>query len=157
MLDTHTPYLQPDWIFADFRALGVQAYRQLTMADRWWGIIQPGPGAWNFAQADAVVPNADFEPIVTLFGLQYASPTCLGRPPPTVSSARSDPKRAYLEAVIERYGPYVRYWEIGNEMDHWRAAGPGSDRRPRISRPRPRDGFSPWLAFGRQLNCRPNA
>ena len=57
------------------------------------------------------------EPIVTLFALQYASPT----------SPHSNEFEAvlgvdaleYLEAMLERYDDKVTYWEIGNEMNHW--------------------------------------
>jgi len=145
-VDTQTPFRQPDWIFADFRVLGIQAYRQFIMADLFWDIVEPQPGRFHFDQADAVIPNAEFEPIVTLFALQYASPT----PPWETSPARfqkalGPEARAYLEQVIARYGAYLRYWEIGNEMDHWRAADPGAGAPPAGERLplAPPDGFSP--------------
>ena len=40
-LDTTTPFFQPDWIFADFGALGIDAFRQLTRADLLWADIEP--------------------------------------------------------------------------------------------------------------------
>ncbi len=126
-VDTQIPFRQPDWIFNDFRALGVQAYRQLTLADLFWDVVEPSSGRFHFDQADTVIPNAEFEPIVTLFALQYASPTPPWETSPTRFQKTLGPEaRAYLEQVIARYGQVVRYWEIGNEMDHWRAADPGA-------------------------------
>jgi hypothetical protein len=37
----------------------------------------------------------------------------------------------------------VKYWEIGNEMEHWRAADPDSDRSPGLPRCVPAGGFTP--------------
>jgi hypothetical protein len=149
-LDTTTPYLQPDAIFRDFKDLGVHAYRQFVKADLLWDVVEPRDNQWNFAQADAVIPHPDFEPIVTLFRLQYASPT-----PPWATSPQQFQKRIgveatdYLEMVVKRYAPYVKYWELGNEMPFWRAADPsdqgkkpeqGEEKMPAAY---PTDGFSP--------------
>lgn len=145
-VDTNTPYLQPDWIFTDFRALGVHAFRQFPQADLFWDMVEPQDGQWHFNEADNVLTNSEFEPIVTLFAMQYASPT----PPWERNAARfqktlGPEARNYLEQVIARYGAHVRYWEIGNEMDHWRAANPGEqapmggERLPFA----PPGGFSP--------------
>lgn len=149
-LDTTTPYLQPDAIFRDFHDLGVHAYRQFIKADLLWDVVEPRDNQWNFAQADAVIPNAGFEPIVTLFRLQYASPT-----PPWATSPQQFQKTLgveatdYIETVVKRYAPYVKYWEIGNEMAFWRAADPsergakpgqGAEKLPAAY---PLDGYSP--------------
>jgi len=142
--DEEDPRFQPDFIFQDFADLGVQAYRQFIKADLYWDVIEPQDNQWDFSKADAVIPNADFEPIVTLFSLQYASPS-----PPWCDSPAQFQKtvgpeaRDYLVRVVERYAPYVRYWEIGNEMDHWRAADPGSKYTARLPKCHPEDGFSP--------------
>lgn len=145
--DTSTEYYQPAWIFDDFADLGVQAYRQLVKADLLWDVVEPKDDQWNWEQADAVLSNPDFTPIVTLFRMQYASPN----PPwagPDASFQKSLGPEAvdYLEHVLERYGPYVKYWEIGNEMDHWRATDPASkppSRTEKLPDCLPEDGFSP--------------
>ena len=53
--------------------------------------------------------------------------------------------RDYVETVVRRYADTVRYWEIGNEMDHWRAADPGDRRKPggRLPPHQPVGGFTP--------------
>lgn len=118
-----TFYYQPDWIFNDFSKLGVQGYRQFVKADLFWDVVEPKNDEWFFENADEVIPRSGFEPIVTLFAMQYASAT-----PPWVTDSSKFEKtlgveaKEYLDKVIERYGSYVKYWEIGNEMDHWRLA-----------------------------------
>ena len=142
--DEENPRFQPEFIFQDFADLGVQAYRQFIKADLYWNIVEPQPGQWDFSKADAVIPNADFVPIVTLFANQYASPS-----PPWCNSPEAFQKtlgpeaREYLETVVTRYAPYVKYWEIGNEMGHWRAADPGSEHERELPKCHPSDGFSP--------------
>ncbi|MCX5970279.1 MAG: hypothetical protein NTV14_02015 [Coprothermobacterota bacterium] len=140
-------FYQPEEIFRDFQALGVQAFRQFIKADLLWDVVEPNDGQWSFQRADAVLANPGFEPIVTLFSLQYASPT-----PPWAKKTDSFQKTLgpeatdYLETVVRRYGSLVRYWEVGNEMDHWRAADPSSSVKPEMERmPEclPSDGFSP--------------
>lgn len=145
-IDTRTPYLQPDWIFGDFRTLGVHAFRQSPLTDLFWDVVEPQNGQWHFTEADMVLTNPNFEPIVTLFALQYASPTPpWERDPARFQKTLGAEAQEYLEQVITRYGPYVRYWEIGNEMDHWRAAEPGEKPQPGAERLAiaPADGFSP--------------
>lgn len=145
-VDRVTPFRQPDWIFADFQALGVHAYRQFPLADLLWDVVEQQDGRWRFAETDTVVPNPAFEPIVTLFHLQYASPTPPWERDPARFQKRLGPEAMdYLERVIARYGPFVRYWEIGNEMDHWRAADPGMPPPPPGAQPplAPPGGYSP--------------
>ncbi|RME82435.1 MAG: hypothetical protein D6775_10935 [Caldilineae bacterium] len=144
-------YFQPEWIFNDFAELGVQAYRQFIKADMLWDVVEPQDDQWNWSAADAVIPNADFEPIVTLFALQYASATPPWATTPAEFQKTLGPEaQDYLQHVIDRYGDYVKYWEIGNEMDHWRAADPTpaastQHRRSHNGLPPsyPVDGFSP--------------
>jgi len=146
-LDTSTPYRQPDWIFNDFADLGVHAYRQFVMADLLWDVVEPRDSEWNWQAADVVLRNPKFEPIVTLFSLQYSSPT-----PPWASSPAQFQKRIgaeardYLETVVRRYASFVKYWELGNEMDHWRAADPNEKPlgKERLPSSYPVDGFSPY-------------
>lgn len=145
-IDTRTPYLQPNWIFDDFRTLGIHAFRQAPLADLFWDVVEPQDGQWRFNEADSVLTVSDFEPVVTLFAMQYASPTPpWERDPARFQKTLGPEARDYLERVIARYGPAIRYWEIGNEMDHWRAADPGekqpvgAERLPLA----PPDGFSP--------------
>jgi len=131
---------------AGISKLNVDAMRQIMRADLVWRDVEPQDGVWTFDRADQVLNDPPAEPIVTLFSLQYASAT----PPwaagpsafePTVGPAARD----YVETVVQRYADKVRYWEIGNEMDHWRAADPGDRRRPGARQPphRPAGGFTP--------------
>ena len=122
--DTRTPYFQPEWIFADFEELGIQVYRQFVRADLLWNIVEPANDEWDFKAADKVLfLGASPEPIATLFAMQYASPT-----PPWVKDSAQFQKTIgpeaedYLKTVVQRYASVVRFWEIGNEMNHWRAA-----------------------------------
>lgn len=129
-LDTSTPYVQPDWIFRDFADLGAQAFRQFPKADLLWDVVNPQPGQWNWEAADAVLKAATAEPIVTLFRMQYASPTPPWATRPDQFQRTLGPEaEEYLAAVVRRYAPHVKYWEPGNEMDHWRITDP-SDRGP---------------------------
>jgi hypothetical protein len=145
-MDTTTPYLQPAAIFKDFDELGAQCYRQFVRADLLWNVVEPRKGQWDFAAADAVLKTGTATPIATLFANQYASPT-----PPwygagdTFSKTLGPEAKEYLSAVVERYGKYVKYWELGNEMSHWRAADPGDAgaRRAKLPACLPTDGFSP--------------
>ena len=147
-LDFTTSYLQPEAMFKDMKALGAQAYRQFVKADLMWDVVEPQDNQWNFAQADAVIPNPEFEPIVALFRMQYASPT-----PPWATSPEQFQKTLgpeaidYLKTVVQRYAPYVKYWEVGNEMSYWRAADPDGQDNPDLGEALPpaypRDGFSP--------------
>jgi DNA-binding beta-propeller fold protein YncE len=144
--DLTTPYVQPGWIFNDFAELGIHTFRQFIWADLLWNIVEPQDDEWNFDQADAVIANPDFEPIVTLFRLQYASATPPWAADPSEFRKTLGPEAMdYLETIIERYGPYVKYWEIGNEMDHWRAADPDAvnPNPPNLPPSYPLDGFSP--------------
>ena len=141
--DAHD-YFQPDVIFQDFADLGVEAYRQFIKADLYWNIVEPRDDRWDFAAADAVIPNPDFVPIVTLFANQFASPTPPWCDDPSGFQKTLGPEAIdYLTHVVDRYGPYVRYWEIGNEMEHWRAADPDSTRKRGLPESHPADGFSP--------------
>ena len=141
--DTHDCF-QPDVIFQDFADLGVQAYRQFIKADLYWNIVEPRDDEWNFTAADAVITDPDFVPIVTLFSNQFASPTPPWCDDPSEFQKTLGPEAVdYLTHVVDRYAPYVKYWEIGNEMEHWRAADPGSTRRRGLPKCHPSDGFSP--------------
>ncbi len=150
-LNTTTENVQPDSIFTDFAALGADSYRQLVKADVAWSTVEPQEGEWIFTGSDAVIKSSPVPPVLTLFALQYASPT----PPWTKDSGDFQKTvgaeaKTYVETVVKRYGPYVKYWEIGNEMDHWRSEDPNSTppdnaknadtQAPIYS---PEDGFSP--------------
>ena len=142
-------YVQPEAIFGDLMDLRVHAFRQFIKADLLWDKIEPHDDQWDFSRADEVITNANLEPIATLFRLQYASPT----PPWTVRS--EDFQRTlgpdaedYLRRLVGRYGEYITYWELGNEMDHWTVAyDPSSPayKRAESKLPAysPADGFSP--------------
>lgn len=142
----------PDWIFNDFEELGVQVYRQATEGDLLWENVEERDDSWTFTYPDQFLNETAYEPVVTLFALQYASPT-----PPWETNPKNFQKTLgteatdYLDTVLERYGDQVKYWEIGNEMDHWRAAdpqenasgaeAPGADSLPKSA---PLDGFTPY-------------
>ena len=141
---------QPDTIFRDLAALGATAYRQFVKADLVWDLVENADDQWTFANADAVIPNAAFIPVPTLFAMQYSSPTPPWETDPAKFQKTLGPEaRNYIETVVRRYADRVKYWELGNEMEHWRIADPGdgglararqSDRVPDC---RPADGFSP--------------
>jgi len=148
-VDLKTTATQPDTTFKDFDDLGNLAYRQFTKADLGWNTIEPKNGEWHFTEADEVIKNGTSEPIVTLFSLQYASPT----PPWSTGSSTFQKSlstadaREYVAVVANRYKDDVTYWEIGNELDHWRAADPGTTppegAMAKLPVPSPKDGFSP--------------
>ncbi len=135
---------QPDYIFRDFQNLGVQAIRQLVKADVAWDNVEPRDNEWHFDLADSVIFNSPVAIIATVFEAQYASPS-----PPWCDSPDEFQKTLgpeaidYLTHVAERYGPYVKYWTIGNEMEHWRAADPDDPHHDRLPECHPLDGFSP--------------
>jgi len=145
-----TDYVQPAAIFADFAALGSNSYRQLQKADPLWPSVEPQKGQWDFTATDAVILYSPIPPMLTLFQTQYSSPT-----PPWVHDSADFQKtvgadaKEYVETVVKRYAPYVKYWEIGNEMEHWMAADPGVEipdsLKAQVQMPSliPTDGFSP--------------
>ncbi len=120
-LDTTTPITQPDTIFEDFSTLHINVFRQFVKGDLLWDNVEPKEGSWDFTAPDTVMITPDFQPVVTLFSMQYASPT-----PPWEKDATKFQKtlgpeaKEYLDTILDRYVAYVTYWEIGNEMDHWR-------------------------------------
>lgn len=115
--------VDPPALFASLRADGAAAMRQLTEGDVHWRGIEPRDDAFEWRTADAVLLDAPVVPIVTLFGLQYASstPPWAGADTPFQPGLSAE-AREYVTAVVGRYRDHVRYWEIGNEMDHWKAA-----------------------------------
>ena len=140
----------PDDVFGDLARLGATAYRQFVKADLLWDLVEPTVGQWTFTRADAVVPRAGFVHLPTLFAMQYASPTPPWETDPAKFQKTLGPEaRRYLETVVRRYAPHVKYWELGNEMEHWRIADPGDGglararQSDRVPDARPADGFSP--------------
>ena len=141
---------RPEVIFRDLDLLGAAAFRQFVKADLLWDLVEPAADRWTFAKADSVIPRTGFVPVPTLFKMQYASPTPPWENDPAKFQKTLGPEaRHYLETVVRRYAPYVKYWEIGNEMEHWRAADPGDGglarqrQRERIPDSIPADGFTP--------------
>jgi len=136
----------PESVNADVKALGADAMRQLVRADLLWRDIEPVDDQWDFSRSDAVLNKAVATPIVTLFSMQYASATPpWAEGPGAFRPVLGDAARDYVETVVRRYGDQVRYWEIGNELDHWRISDPGDRRHPPAKRPphNPPKGFSP--------------
>ncbi len=139
-----TPPFQPVTINDDLIALGCQAARHLMKAGLIWNVIEPRDDEWHFEAADEVIMNAAYEPIVTLFSTHLASPTPPWEDDPHNFRKHLGPEaRDYLQTVVERYAPYVRYWELGNEMCAWRAADPDERLPERLPDCYPLDGFSP--------------
>ena len=139
---------RPEVIFRDLDLLGAAAFRQFVKADLLWDLVEPAADRWTFAKADSVIPRTGFVPVPTLFKMQYASPTPPWENDPAKFQKTLGPEaRHYLETVVRRYAPYVKYWEIGNEMEHWRAADPGDEmhgrRSERLPDSIPADGFTP--------------
>ena len=143
-----TEPFQPETIFGDFADSGVQMYRHLVKADLTWRNIEPSDDDWHFETADSVIFGSPTPLIATVFDYSYAS----GTPPwctkPSEFQKTLGPEALdYLSHVVQRYGPYVKYWEIGNEMEHWRAADPGVGTGGHKTTPLPKclpaDGFSP--------------
>ncbi len=139
---------KPSTIFCDLRSLGATAYRQFVKSDLLWDLVEASNDQWTFSNADAVIPNGDFVAIPTLFKMQYASATPpWERDPDKFQKTLGPEARQYIETVVRRYAPVVKYWEIGNEMEHWRAADPGDEmhgrRSERLPDSIPTDGFSP--------------
>jgi hypothetical protein len=135
-----------DEMASSLTALNIDAMRQLVRADLVWRDVEPQNDVWNFSRADSVLSDAPVTPIVTLFSLQYAS----GSPPWEKGPGAFRPglgvhAKDYVETVVKRYADQVKYWEIGNEMDHWRAADPGDRKRPPGRQPphSPPGGYSP--------------
>ena len=139
---------RPDTVFRDLESLGATAYRQFVKADLLWDVVESAAGQWTFSNADAVIPNAAFVPVPTLFAMQYASATPPWETDPAKFQKTLGPEaRHYIETVVRRYAPHVKYWELGNEMEHWRAADPDDEmagrRSERLPASIPADGFSP--------------
>ncbi len=140
-----TDPFSPDSIFQDFSDSGVQVYRHLVKAELTWANIEPKDDHWKFDITDSIIFNSPVPFIATVFDYSYTS----GTPPWCTDSSQfqktlGPEAKDYLDHVIERYGPYVKYWEIGNEMEHWRAADPANDREvDTLPQCLPAEGFSP--------------
>ena len=140
-------YFQPETINKDFISLNVPANRHLMKADLTWDSIEPTNDDWHFEKADKVIMNATYEPIVTLFKFQYASPTPPWETDPDkFQKTLGEDAKDYLIHVLERYGPYVKFWEIGNEIDlHWHELDleESKEKVKKSIKSYPEDGFSP--------------
>ncbi len=140
-------YFQPYTINNDLNNLHVPVIRHLIKAGLTWDVIEPYDNDWHFENADEIIMNSSMEIIVALFNNQYASPT----PPWATNPANfqktlGEDAKDYLTHIVERYAPYVKYWEIGNEMDtHWREFSDNNTNGSSINKLNcyPIDGFSP--------------
>jgi len=63
------PYFRRSWSFNDSAGSGVPAHRQLIKADLLQNVVEPQDEQRDWSAADAVIPNADFEPVVTLLAI----------------------------------------------------------------------------------------
>lgn len=135
---------QPDTILDTFHELGVQMQRQITRQDLMWSEVQAGPNNFIDATDNEVVRDLEVEPSVTLFELQYASPTppnCTN--PDNFQKELGDEARAYLDYIVENYTGLVTSYELGNEMFHWVAADPEDPHVEDLPACYPADGYSP--------------
>lgn len=136
--------LQPDVVFADLEAMGAETFRQNGNGDVYWSGTEMRDGIFNFTNSDQTLAATLQEPIPTLFRLQYASPT----PPWESDPARfqktvGTEARDYIDQTVGHFAEVVRYWEIGNEMNHWVAADGGVQPEGLSGLSYPTDGFSP--------------
>ncbi len=142
--DAQSPCFQPQQIFEDFSVLKVGTYRQLIKAGVTWDVVEPENDQWNFSIPDQIILHSPVPPILSLFAQQYASPTPpWENDPQKFQKTLGDEAKDYIRHVVERYKDYVTYWELGNEMEHWRAADPNDRRVGRLPPSYPLDGFSP--------------
>jgi len=139
------PALSDAHLLQDLAQLEVDAVRQLVRADLLWREVEPQDNAWDFSRADRILKSVPGTPIVTLFAMQYASPTPPWAKDGPFQRTLGPEARDYLDTVVRRYRDHVRYWEIGNEMDHWLAADPDAPERRGGKPPphRPAGGFTP--------------
>ncbi len=126
--------------------------RQLTNGDTLWSVVGPREHVWNWTTTDSVFQALSFEPIANLFALQYASPNAPWQTSGPFEKTMTPDAETYIRTVVRRYKDSVTYWEIGNEMDHWRLADPGSleklngkfsDVTEKLPNLLPSDGYSP--------------
>ncbi len=92
-------HYQLGWILEDFGRLGVQACRQLIKGDVLWNVVENQDNEWDFSGIDQVI-TPGIEPILTLFSIQYASPT-----PPWVDSPEEFQKTVGVTCPHERVHP----------------------------------------------------
>ena len=111
----------------DMKALGASVVRQLTNGDVAWDTVEPTEGVWNWTITDDALKTlpATTQPIMTLFSMQYASPNAPWKTTGTFEKTMTTEAETYIRTVVGRYKDQITYWEIGNEMDHWRASAPG--------------------------------
>lgn len=145
-LSTSTEQYRPETLFAGMEDLGIQTYRQLQKADLVWSSIEPGDGAFADNESLEVLAAGTVEPEVTVFEIQYASPT------PPWCTDKSDFQKymgtdayRYLDHIIDYYGEYVRYYEVGNEVYHWVSSEPPQSEEAIANMPDcyPVDGYWP--------------
>lgn len=127
--DAMASVTDPSVVDADFSALGIDTFRQITSADLIWDTIEKKDNTFTFDAADGVLMHTAHSPIVDLFSYQLAS----SRTPEEILRGNTTPEKsltaeaeAYVIAVVDRYKEYVRYWEIGNEMAHWELEQPNA-------------------------------
>lgn len=143
--------LAPETTATDLTDLHVEVVRQLTNADALWDTVEPKEGVWNWTNTDTALQalSVSSEPVVDLFAMQYASPNAPWKTSGTFEKTMTPEAETYIRTVVGRYKDIVKYWEIGNEMDHWRAADPGVAAPKNLSADsklpqlKPTDGYSP--------------
>lgn len=127
---TTNPLTQPSTVLPDLESLGLHYLRQITGAEPLWSNIENNN--WNISLADPVIQASNLEPIIIFFAYQYASGTPPGETDPAkFQKTLGDEGKSYLLEVLTRYNSsstkYIRYAELGNEMDHWQALENGGD------------------------------
>ncbi len=136
------------------QTLHAEVARQLTNGDTLWSAVEPKANAWNWATTDSMFQSfsSSVEPIADLFSMQYASPNAPWNISGPFEKTMTAEAETYIRTVVRRYKDSVTYWEIGNEMDHWKLLDPGnleaihgkfSDVTEKLPTLLPSDGYSP--------------
>lgn len=145
-METSSYQFRPSTLEAWMEDIGFQAFRQPTHGDLNWAAVEIGDDNYIFNEAEQVIPDEEFEPLPTLFSIQYASPTppwCTD--PEQFEKYMNEKAYDYMETVGGTYGDYVEWWELANEMFHWVAADPplGDGALDKLPDCYPLDGYQP--------------
>jgi hypothetical protein len=144
-LETSSWQWRPSTIRDWMDDMGVQAFRQPTAGDLSWAAMESEDDNFLVAAPNQIILDEDFDPLPTMFSLQYAAPTppwCTD--PAEFDKYMNDDSYDYLDFITTQYGDWVQWWELGNEMFHWVAANPPVDtsRLEHLPECYPLDGYT---------------
>lgn len=145
-METASYQFRPSTLESWMEDIGFQSFRQPTHGDLNWAAVELGDDNFVFTEAEQVMVDELYEPLPTLFSIQYASPTppwCTD--PAEFEKYMDEHAYDYLDTIGENYGDYVNWWELGNEMFHWVAADPpvGEDAAEKLPDCYSLDGYQP--------------